>query len=186
VTSRTEAFAIPSPDPAPLRANAGEAALPNPVPKSAEASARASMASGKRASAAGVSSESASGLGQGKRVAAAVMAESAAPRSGLRDRTPRAPSEASARVSAETAGLAFAQAFDAFSRGAYEVAEERFLRFEREYRTDTRVEDAAFLRAICRQRRGDRAGAARDADEYLRKFPSGFRRREAEAILVSH
>jgi hypothetical protein len=94
------------------------------------------------------------------------------------------PGASSARGGADTAGQAFADAFAAFSSGAYALAEERFRRFETEHQNDTRVEDAAFLRAICRQRRGDKAGAARNADEYLRKFPDGFRRREAEAILV--
>jgi hypothetical protein len=109
-------------------------------------------------------------------------AEASSPRP--RHRGPSGPSGSSARGGADTAGRAFAQAFAAFSSGAYALAEERFLRFETEHPGDTRVEDAAFLRAICRQRRGDQAGAAREADEYLRKFPDGFRRREAEAILV--
>ncbi len=114
-------------------------------------------------------------------------ASESAERADARVAARRSPAQAhgfAGRVRADTAGQAFAEAFAAFSSGAYELAEERFLRFETEHQNDTRVEDAAFLRAICRQRRGDKAGAAREADEYLRKFPDGFRRREAEAILV--
>jgi hypothetical protein len=73
-----------------------------------------------------------------------------------------------------------------FLRGDYASAEKLFSDFERAHHTDARVEDAAFLRALCRQRLGDTAGAVRGAGEYLRRYPAGFRRKEAEAILVNH
>jgi hypothetical protein len=49
---------------------------------------------------------------------------------------------------------------------------------------DPLVEDAHFLRAVARSRSGDADGAAKLAKEYLRKFPDGLRRREAEKIAT--
>ncbi len=99
---------------------------------------------------------------------------------------PRAQSGNHPRVSTETPGTAFSAAIAAFTQERYALAEERFREFERRYPEDTRVEDAAFLRAVCRQRRGDRDGAAREAGEYLRRYPAGFRHREAGAMLVGY
>ena len=84
------------------------------------------------------------------------------------------------------AGAQLARAVGAFSRGDYRLAESELRRFEASFPDDARAEDAAFLRAICRQRLGDRNGARQVAGEYLRRFPAGFRRQEARAIAVSY
>lgn len=83
---------------------------------------------------------------------------------------------------APTAGEDFAAAMSAFSAGDYGEAERRLLAFERRHRDDARAEDATFLRAVARLRRGDREGARALARDYLRRFPEGLRRAEAERI----
>jgi TolA-binding protein len=50
------------------------------------------------------------------------------------------------------------------------------------YPRDPRSEDAAYLRIIALQRAGDVSGTERAATEYLRRYPSGFRRAEAERL----
>ena len=59
------------------------------------------------------------------------------------------------------AGADFAQAMAAFDAGDYGRAEGAFLGFERRHSGDARCEDATFLRAVARARRGDAAGRAR-------------------------
>lgn len=76
----------------------------------------------------------------------------------------------------------FARAMAAFSAGDYGRAEQLLLAFERDHAGDARAEDATFLRAISRSRRGDDLGAQTIAREYLRRFPAGLRRREAERM----
>ena len=83
---------------------------------------------------------------------------------------------------APTAGEDFAAAMSAFSAGDYGEAERRLLTFERQHPNDARAEDATFLRAVARLRRGDRVGARARARDYLRRFPEGLRRAEAERI----
>jgi hypothetical protein len=76
----------------------------------------------------------------------------------------------------------FARALAAFQRGDYGEADQLFARFRSRRPRDARSEDAAFLRAVARSRAGDTAGAARLAAEYLRAFPKGLRRAEAERL----
>ena len=71
----------------------------------------------------------------------------------------------------------------AFSAGDYGRAEQLFRTFERDHPVDQRVEDALFLRAVARSRRGDQDGAAAIARQYLRRYPSGLRRPDAERII---
>jgi outer membrane protein assembly factor BamD (BamD/ComL family) len=71
----------------------------------------------------------------------------------------------------------------AFGAGDYGRAEALFRAFERENPGDARVEDTTFLRAVARNRRGDEAGARAAARDYLRRYPAGFRRLEAERLL---
>lgn len=80
------------------------------------------------------------------------------------------------------AGPRFAAAMNAFSAGDYGRADGLFAEFIRDFPRDGRAEDAMFLRARARARRGDNAGAATIAREYLRAFPRGLRRPEAERI----
>lgn len=82
-----------------------------------------------------------------------------------------------------SAGPTFANAMSAFSAGDYRRAEQLFLQFERDHPTDSRAEDAAFLRSVSRWRRGDAAGARALAAKYLQRYPSGLRRREAERLV---
>lgn len=79
----------------------------------------------------------------------------------------------------------FALAMASFSRGDFATAEQLFLRFEARYPRSSQVEDSLFLRAVSRLRRGDRAGARSLSNEYLRRYPSGFRAGEAEQLLNS-
>jgi len=100
---------------------------------------------------------------------------------------PRPPSSASADVEARQragAGADFAQAMAAFDAGDYGQAEGAFLGFERRHPGDARREDATFLRAVARARRGDAAGASAIAREYLERYPSGLRVHEAKQLIT--
>jgi hypothetical protein len=98
--------------------------------------------------------------------------------------SPRTPVPSGASPSARsTAGQDFAQAMSAFSAGDYGVAEWRFADFERKHIEDARVEDATFLRAVARSRRGDVAGAQAMAREFLRRYPNALRRSDAERLI---
>lgn len=84
-----------------------------------------------------------------------------------------------------SAGARFAEAMAAFSAGNYGRADHLFADFVRDFPRDGRAEDAMFLRADARARRGDGAGAAAAAREYLTAFPRGLRRPEAERMAQS-
>jgi TolA-binding protein len=73
----------------------------------------------------------------------------------------------------------------AFTAGDYNRSEQLFAAFERDHATDPRTEDATFLRALSRARRGDHAGARGLAAEYLQRFPNGLRRVEMERLLAT-
>lgn len=66
--------------------------------------------------------------------------------------------------------------------GDYGRADALFESFAREFPNDSRAEDALFLRADARARRGDREGARRAAADYLKRYPNGFRRAEAQRL----
>ena len=95
-----------------------------------------------------------------------------------------APTPAGSAMTAkkDDAGPRFAEAMSAFSAGNDARAEQLFVEFIRDFPRDGRAEDAMFLRAKSRARRGDAAGAAAIAREYLKAFPRGFRRPEAERL----
>ena len=57
-----------------------------------------------------------------------------------------------------------------------------FALFMRDHPEDSRVEDAAYLRVLAFQRSGDAAGMKNAADDYLRRFPQGFRRADVETL----
>ena len=59
-----------------------------------------------------------------------------------------------------SAGARFAEAVAAFGVGDHGRAETLFGAFAEDFSTDSRAEDATFLRADARARRGDKAGAA--------------------------
>jgi FecR protein/Putative zinc-finger len=81
-----------------------------------------------------------------------------------------------------SAGARFAEAVAAFSAGDYGRADTLFGAFARDFSTDSRAEDATFLRADARARRGDKAGAAAGARAYLQAYPKGLRRAAAERL----
>lgn len=85
-------------------------------------------------------------------------------------------------VDAPSPGADFVDAMSAFSAGDLGRAESLFLAFEHRHPNDARVEDAAFLRALARARRGDRAGARELARQYLQRYPDGLRKTEAEQL----
>lgn len=119
--------------------------------------------------------------GQGQEPAAAPEQEPAAPEPG----PARAMAEAvdsEEQVQEPVAGSDFAAAMSAFSAGDYGRAERLFLEFQQTHPGDARVEDAMFLRAVARSRRGDASGARSIAREYLRRFPEGLRKVEAERL----
>lgn len=71
----------------------------------------------------------------------------------------------------------------AFNAGNFGRAERLFKTFVRRHPADSRAEDASFLRAVARQRRGDLEGAKVLARRYLRAYPDALRQEEAEAML---
>jgi ferric-dicitrate binding protein FerR (iron transport regulator) len=101
---------------------------------------------------------------------------------------PRASDEPGPRAPAATldtpppAESAFTRAMAAFSAGDFGHAGVLFEQFEREQPQDSRVEDAVFLRAVARARRGDEAGARAIARDYLARFPDGLRKSDAERL----
>lgn len=82
----------------------------------------------------------------------------------------------------EEPGPRFAEAMGAFTSGDDARADQLFAAFVRDFPRDGRAEDATFLRAKARARRGDNAGAAAIARDYLRAFPRGLRRPEMERL----
>lgn len=93
------------------------------------------------------------------------------------------PSGSSARGPA-LAGERFARAMSAFSAGDYGEADRAFVAFVRDFPADSRAEDAMFLVADARARRGDSNGARIAARAYLQRFPSGLRAPAAERLAA--
>ena len=88
------------------------------------------------------------------------------------------PSSSNAAAQASTQplpGPRFAEAMGAFNAGDYGEADRLFVAYVREFPSDSRAEDAMFLLADARARRGDTAGAKEAARAYLRRFPTGLR-----------
>lgn len=107
------------------------------------------------------------------------------------DSTPPTPTSLDAK--AKQAALAdrppisadlFARGIAAFRGGRYADADRLLQTFQSERPSDPRTEDAAFLRAVSRSRMGDVRGAAVLARDYLRQFPRGLRRPEAESLSI--
>jgi hypothetical protein len=79
------------------------------------------------------------------------------------------------------AALDFREAMAALAGGDNSQAATRFGAFLAAHPRDRRSEDAAYLRVIALQRSGN-AGLKQAALDYLRRFPSGFRRAEVEPL----
>ncbi len=90
------------------------------------------------------------------------------------------------------APCAQADAFDvglvAFTQGRYATAASELGRFQSACAHDRRGEDAAYLTMVALARAGRTEQAVRAARSYLARFPSGFRKQEAEklAAQVTH
>ncbi len=79
----------------------------------------------------------------------------------------------------------FDRAMALFQSGSYAEADALLAAFDRQSPSDARDEDAVFVRAVAHARMHDVAGAADLAQDYLRRFPNGLRRKEAEAMTSS-
>ncbi|MDB4996569.1 MAG: hypothetical protein JWM74_4001 [Myxococcaceae bacterium] len=96
--------------------------------------------------------------------------------------TPPAPAP-TAHTSA-SAGSRFQTAMVSFEAGDYARADTELELFARDFASDPRCEDAAYLRAVARFRRGDKVGAASLARAYLAAYPAGLRRIEARRLAA--
>jgi hypothetical protein len=95
-------------------------------------------------------------------------------------RAPRA--SASPPADAPDALVEFRAASAALRAGDNRRAASAFARFVEEHARDPMAEDAAYLRLIALQRMGAGTETKRAAEEYLRRFPTGFRRAEVERL----
>jgi hypothetical protein len=96
--------------------------------------------------------------------------------------SPRAPTSApAASAPAGDPSADFRAAMALLNAGSAEAAG-AFGRFLAEHPRDPRAEDAAYLRIIAFQRSGDSAATKGAALAYLRRYPKGFRRAEAEQL----
>ena len=103
-----------------------------------------------------------------------------------------APAERDASVLPPSATLRPAMAFDPSvdfraAMNALRVGDNRraataFAGFVENHPRDPRAEDAAYLRVIALQKCGDIDATKRAALDYLRRYPKGFRRAEAESL----
>jgi hypothetical protein len=111
------------------------------------------------------------------------MAPSAEPAPGEPSSHPARSSSPPASVQASgDSSSDFRAAMDALERSDNHQAATLFAEFLGKHPGDRRAEDAAYLRAIALQRCGDDVGAKDAAREYLRRYPSGFRRPEMEHL----
>ena len=76
----------------------------------------------------------------------------------------------------------FRAAMAALTRGDNRRAEQMLGAFLQKHRRNPHAEDAAYSRVIALQRCGDAADTKRAAEQYLARFPAGFRRAEVEAL----
>jgi hypothetical protein len=97
--------------------------------------------------------------------------------------SPRSPPSAASVASALAPSSAeFRSAMDALDRGDNHEAATHFTSFLAKHPRDPRAEDAAYLRVIALQRCGDARGMKEAAQEYLRRYPAGFRYAEVERL----
>ncbi len=76
----------------------------------------------------------------------------------------------------------FRAAMAALDVGHNADAAAAFASFLVDHPRDPRAEDAAYLRVIALQRGGDSGSVKQAAQEYLRRYPAGFRRAEMETL----
>ena len=113
--------------------------------------------------------------------AQASAAPSKEPMPAARNPQPRTP-EPSAPGPARDPSNDFQTAVAALHRGDARAAADGFASFLTNHARDRRAEDAAYLRVIALQRCGDATATRNAAAAYLRRYPTGFRRAEVEAL----
>jgi ferric-dicitrate binding protein FerR (iron transport regulator) len=101
---------------------------------------------------------------------------------GARAAAPPPPSGSAASASAPDPAADFRAALSALNDGDRIGAAAGFAAFLADHPRDPRAEDAAYLRVIALQRAGDTPAMRRAADDYLRRYPRGFRRAEVEQL----
>lgn len=94
----------------------------------------------------------------------------------------RTPSSSSTATREPEPSVDFRAAMAALDVGDNAGAAAAFANFLAKHPHDPRAEDAAYLRVIALQRGGNSASVTRAAQEYLRRYPGGFRRAEMEAL----
>ncbi len=82
----------------------------------------------------------------------------------------------------DAASKVFREAVDALNHGRFDSAASQLLDFCSHQPADARVEDAVYLRIVALHRAGHEAEAKNTAEEYLKAYPSGFRRHEVEKL----
>lgn len=82
----------------------------------------------------------------------------------------------------DAASLDFKRAVATLNSGQHAAAASQLRRFIQAYPRDPRAEDAAYLSVLALQRAGSREAMKAAALEYLRRYPSGFRRAEVERL----
>jgi ferric-dicitrate binding protein FerR (iron transport regulator) len=90
----------------------------------------------------------------------------------------------SASVAPPSPGARYAKAIEAYRAGRFAEADAELAAHLRSFPGDPSAEDATFLRAVCHDRLGDRAGAATLAKAYLARYPGGLRAPEAEKLAA--
>lgn len=104
--------------------------------------------------------------------------------SARRARGSQSPTPAASGPLPDPAAATLEAAMNAYHDGDFAQAQKLFTSFERKHPSDSRAEDAAFLRAVACLRRGDRANARALARDYLKRYPNGLRREEARRLLT--
>lgn len=100
--------------------------------------------------------------------------------------TPPSSSAASATTGARRthhASAMFDEAISSFVHASYGQADRELRDFIADFPEDSRCEDAAFLSTVSRWRMGDVPGARARAASYLKTYPNGLRRAEAQQII---
>ena len=92
------------------------------------------------------------------------------------------PSEPLASAVAPDPSDDFRAAMATLDAGDNAGAATAFASFIARHPRDPRAEDAAYLRIIALRRSGDEDGMKQAAEEYLRRYPSGFRHAEVETL----
>ncbi|HEX6272451.1 MAG TPA: FecR domain-containing protein [Polyangiaceae bacterium] len=164
----------------PTHIAAGESwnAAPHPLPPSASSRIESSTSSERveRPRDAALSAP-------GRPAPAPTPASSAPPASSVPNASPVVPSASAQTAAASAASDDFRAAVASYNRGSHAEAAVLLARFLARYPGDARGEDASYLRVLAFRKIGDEASRRRAAADYLRRYPSGFRRSEVEALL---